>query len=234
MRVDIDARFLPFSLIIWTVSLLTIIGEQVFISLVIVVVLISIYFRKLNIVHLFVIFVAFLSSFSRTLNTEIPNLSPGVPVIMEVKVISDLNKNRSRNIGIYRQEESNFVVAKSFRLEEVGVINSRKIQYKSKIKLEFSDIHEQFEFGTRLIVKGKIKDYKFQNIAYRMQVDNYFVLKQANVIDRVINQVRRNFLKITTSLLGDARELLPGLILGDTRNQSLTLNKDMKNSGLPI
>jgi len=232
LRLDIDARFLPFSLIIWTVSLLTIIGEQVFIRLVIVVVLISIYFGKLKIVHLFVIFVAFLCSFSRTLNTEIPNLTPGVPVIMEVKVISDLNNNRSRNIGIYRQEESNFVIAKSFRLEEVGIINSRKIHYKSKIKLEFSDIHEQFEFGTRLIVRGKIKDYKFQNIAYRMLVDNYFVLKQANVFDKVINEVRSNFLKITTSLSGDARELLPGLILGDTRNQSLALNQDMKNSGL--
>ena len=232
MRLDIDARFLPFAITIWTVSLLTITGKQVFIVLFVVVVLILIYFKKLKIIQLFVIFVAFLSAFSRTTNTQIPNLTPGIPVIMEVKVISDLNKKVGRNIGIYREEDSNFVIAKSIRFEEVGVKEPRRINYKSKIKIELGKFNDKVEFGTKLIVKGKISAYNFQNIAYSLEVEEYSILKEANLFDKTINKVRSNFLEITTSLSGDARELLPGLILGDTRNQSLALSQDMKNSGL--
>jgi competence protein ComEC len=232
LRLDIDARFLPFAIIIWAVSLLTITGKQVFVALFVVVVLILIYFKKLKIIQLFVIFVAFLSAFSRTTNTQIPNLTQGIPVIMEVKVISDLNKKVGRNIGIYREEDSNFVIAKSIRFEEVGVKEPRRINYKSKIKIELGKFDDKVEFGTKLIVKGKISAYNFQNIAYSLQVEEYSILKEANLFDKAINKVRSNFLEITTSLSGDARELLPGLILGDTRNQSLSLSQDMKNSGL--
>ncbi len=232
MRLDIDARFLPFAITIWTVSLLTITGKQVFVALFVVVVLILIYFKKLKIIQLFVIFVTFLSAFSRTTNTQIPNLTPGIPVIMEVKVISDLNKKVGRNIGIYREEDSNFVIAKSIRFEEVGVKEPRRINYKSKIKIELGKFNDKVEFGTKLIVKGKISAYNFQNIAYSLEVEEYSILKEANLFDKTINKVRSNFLEITTSLSGDARELLPGLILGDTRNQSLALSQDMKNSGL--
>ena len=232
MRLDIDARFLPFAITIWTVSLLTITGKQVFVVLFVVVVLILIYFKKLKIIQLFVIFVAFLSAFSRTTNSQIPNLTPGIPVIMEVKVISDLNKKVGRNIGIYREDDSNFVIAKSIRFEEVGVKEPRRINYKSKIKIELGKFNDKVEFGTKLIVKGKISAYNFQNIAYSLEVEEYSILKEANLFDKTINKVRSNFLEITTSLSGDARELLPGLILGDTRNQSLALSQDMKNSGL--
>jgi competence protein ComEC len=232
LRLDIDARFLPFAITIWTVSLLTITGKQVFVALFVVVVLILIYFKKLKIIQLFVIFVTFLSAFSRTTNTQIPNLTPGIPVIMEVKVISDLNKKVGRNIGIYREEDSNFVIAKSIRFEEVGVKEPRRINYKSKIKIELGKFNDKVEFGTKLIVKGKISAYNFQNIAYSLEVEEYSILKEANLFDKTINKVRSNFLEITTSLSGDARELLPGLILGDTRNQSLALSQDMKNSGL--
>ena len=232
MRLDIDARFLPFAIIIWTVSLLTITSKYVLVALLVVVVLILIYFKKLKFIHLFIIFVAFLSAFSRTTNTQIPNLTPGIPVIMEVKVISDLSKKVGRNIGIYREEESNFVIAKSIRLEEVGIQEPRRINYKSKIKIEFGKFNNKVEFGTKLIVKGKISAYDFQDIAYSLKVEKYSILKEANLFDKAINKVRSNFLGITTSLSGDARELLPGLILGDTRNQSLSLSQDMKNSGL--
>ena len=232
MRLDIDARFLPFAITIWTVSLLTITGKQVFIALFVVIVLILIYFKKLKIIQLFVIFVAFLSAFSRTTNSQIPNLTPGIPVIMEVKVISDLNKKVGRNIGIYREYDSNFVIAKSIRFEEVGLKEPRRINYKSKIKIELGKFDDKVEFGTKLIVKGKISAYNFQNIAYSLEVEEYSILKEANLFDKAINKVRSNFLEITTSLSGDARELLPGLILGDTRNQSLALSQDMKNSGL--
>ena len=232
MRLDIDARFLPFAITIWTVSLLTITGKQVFVALFVVVVLILIYFKKLKIIQLFVIFVTFLSAFSRTTNTQIPNLTPGIPVIMEVKVISDLNKKVGRNIGIYREEDSNFVIAKSIRFEEVGVKEPRRINYKSNIKIELGKFNDKVEFGTKLLVKGKISAYNFQNIAYSLEVEEYSILKEANLFDKTINKVRSNFLEITTSLSGDARELLPGLILGDTRNQSLALSQDMKNSGL--
>jgi competence protein ComEC len=232
LRLDIDARFLPFAITIWTVSLLTITGKQVFVALFVVVVLILIYFKKLKIIQLFVIFVAFLSAFSRTTNTQIPNLTPGIPVIMEVKVISDLNKKVGRNIGIYREDDSNFVIAKSIRFEEVGVKEPRRINYKSRIKIELGKFDDKVEFGTKLKVKGKISAYNFQNIAYSLQVEEYSILKEANLFDKAINKVRSKFLEITTSLSGDARELLPGLILGDTRNQSLALSQDMKNSGL--
>jgi competence protein ComEC len=151
---------------------------------------------------------------------------------MEVKVISDLDKNVSRNIGIYREEESNFVIAKSIRLEEVGIQEPRRINYKSKIKIELGKFNDKVEFGTKLIVQGKISAYNFQNIAYSLQVEEYLILKEANLFDKAINKVRSNFLATTSSLSGDARELLPGLILGDTRNQSLALSQDMKNSGL--
>ena len=151
---------------------------------------------------------------------------------MEVKVISDINKSMGRNFGIYREEESNFVIAKTFRLEEVGIEDSKKINYKSKIKIELLNIQDDVEFGARLIVKGKISEYNFQNITYSIKADSYFVSKKANKFDKAINIVRSNFLEITKDLSGDARELLPGLILGDTRNQSLALSENMKNSGL--
>jgi competence protein ComEC len=232
LRLDIDARFLPFAIIIWTVSLFTITGKQVLVALLVVLVLILIYFTKLNIIHLFVIFVAFLSAFSRTTNTQIPNLTPGIPVLMEVKVISDLNKKVGRNIGIYREEESNFIIAKSVRLEEVGIQDPRRINYKSKIKIELGKFNNKVEFGTKLIVKGKISEYNFQDITYSLKVEEYSILKEANLFDKAINKVRSNFLEVTKLLPGSARELLPGLILGDTRNQSLSLSQDMKNSGL--
>ena len=232
MRLDIDVRFLPFAIIIWIVSLLTITSKYVLVTLLVVAVLTFIYFKKLKFIHLFVVFIAFLSAFSRTTNIQIPNLTPGIPVIMEVKVISDLNKKVGRNIGIYREEECSFVIAKSIRLEEVGIEDPRRINYKSKVKIELGKFDDKVEFGTKLIVQGKISAYNFQNIAYSLQVEEYSILKEANLFDKSINKVRSNFLEITTSLSGDARELLPGLILGDTRNQSLALNQDMKNSGL--
>ena len=232
MRLDIDARFIPFAIIIWLASLFTLIGKQHFVVSLAVIIVILIYFKKLNYLHLLVVFVAFLSTFSRIANIQIPNLTPGIPVIMEVKVISDINKSMGRNFGIYREEESNFVIAKTFRLEEVGIEDSKKINYKSKIKIELLNIQDDVEFGARLIVKGKISEYNFQNITYSIKADSYYVSKKANKFDKAINIVRSNFLKITKDLSGDARELLPGLILGDTRNQSLALSENMKNSGL--
>jgi competence protein ComEC len=232
LRLDIDARFIPFAIIIWLASLFTLNGKQHFVTLLAVIIVILIYFKKLNYLHLLVVFVAFLSTFSRIANIQIPNLTPGIPVIMEVKVISDINKSMGRNFGIYREEESNFVIAKTFRLEEVGIEDPKKINYKSKIKIELLNIQDDVEFGARLIVKGKISDYNFQNITYSIKADSYFVSKKANKFDKAINIVRSNFLEITKDLSGDARELLPGLILGDTRNQSLALSENMKNSGL--
>ena len=232
MRLDIDARFIPFAIIIWLVSLFTLTGNQHFVVLIAVIIVTLIYFEKLNYLHLLVVFVAFISTFSRIANIQIPDLTPGIPVIMEVKVVSDINRNAGRNFGIYREEESNFVIAKTYRLEEVGVEDSKKINYKSKVKIELLNIQDDVEFGARLIVKGKISEYNFQNITYSIKADSYFVSKKANKFDKAINNVRSNFLEITKDLSGEARELLPGLILGDTRNQSLALSENMKNSGL--
>ena len=175
---------------------------------------------------------AFISTFSRIANIQIPDLTPGIPVIMEVKVVSDINRNAGKNFGIYREEESNFVIAKTYRLEEVGVEDSKRINYKSKVKITLLSIQDDVEFGARLIVKGKISEYNFQNTTYSIKADSYFVSKKANKFDKAINNMRSNFLEITKDLSGDSRELLPGLILGDTRNQSLALSENMKNSGL--
>ena len=85
---------------------------------------------------------AFISTFSRIANIQIPDLTPGISVIMEVKVVSDINRNAGRNFGIYREEESNFVIAKTYRLEEVGVEDSKKINYKSKVKITLLSIQD--------------------------------------------------------------------------------------------
>ena len=152
--------------------------------------------------------------------------------MMEVKVVSDTKNSQGQNFGIFRQENSYTVIAKSYRLEELGIDNGQRINFKAKIKLDFPSFDNEIEFGSRLIVKGKIEKYDFQNISYSLAVENYSVLKKASFFDKSINRVRENFLTVSNNVSGNAKQLLPGLILGDTRNQTLALSQDMKNSGL--
>lgn len=152
--------------------------------------------------------------------------------MMEVKVVSDTKNSQGQNFGIFRQENSYTVIAKSYRLEELGIDNGQRINFKAKIKLDFPSFDNEIEFGSRLIVKGKIEKYDFQNISYSLAVENYSVLKKASFFDKSINRVRDNFLTVSNNVSGNAKQLLPGLILGDTRNQTLALSQDMKNSGL--
>jgi competence protein ComEC len=152
--------------------------------------------------------------------------------MMEVKVVSDTKNSQGQNFGIFRQENSYTVIAKSYRLEEFGINNGQRINFKAKIKLDFPRFDNEIEFGSRLIVKGKIEKYNFQNIPYSLAVENYSVLKKASIFNKSINKVRENFLTVSNNVSGNAKQLLPGLILGDTRNQTLALSQDMKNSGL--
>ena len=152
--------------------------------------------------------------------------------MMEVKVVSDTKNSQGQNFGIFRQENSYTVIAKSYRLEEFGIDNGQRINFKAKIKLDFPSFDNEIEFGSRLIVKGKIEKYNFQNIPYSLAVENYSVLKKASIFNKSINKVRENFLTVSNNVSGNAKQLLPGLILGDTRNQTLALSQDMKNSGL--
>ena len=45
--------------------------------------------------------------------------------MMEVKVVSDTKNSQGQNFGIFRQENSYTVIAKSFRLEEFGIDNPK-------------------------------------------------------------------------------------------------------------
>ena len=232
MRLDIDARFIPFAIIIWSISLSVLSNNRIFVCIIVLVIAILVKFNNANRLYLLTVLVAILSSFTRTTNIEIPKLSPGIPVMMEVKVVSDTKNSQGQNFGIFRQENSYTVIAKSYRLEEFGIDNGQRINFKAKIKLDFPRFDNEIEFGSRLIVKGKIEKYNFQNIPYSLAVENYSVLKKASIFNKSINKVRQNFLTVSNNVSGNAKQLLPGLILGDTRNQTLALSQDMKNSGL--
>ncbi|MFM1986558.1 MAG: hypothetical protein RIS18_775 [Actinomycetota bacterium] len=232
MRLDIDARFIPFSIIIWTISIFVISYKVILLILSFSLILLLLKFKKINYIHLLVAITALLSSYSRIVNAEVPNLTPGIPVVMELKVISDVNKNKSHNIGIYRPGESFYVIGKTYQIAERGIHDAKIYKFKSRIKVDFEVIGQDIEFGSKIVVNGFLKEYNFQNIKYSIKVDNYYLSKNANILDKFINEIRTNFLDMTSTLPGDAKELLPGLILGDTRNQSQSLSQDMKNSGL--
>ena len=236
MRLDIDARFLPAAIIIWISTLLTFSNR---ITILVVCSTTALFivsflskFSTRFLLFYFVVFVAIISTQSRMSNKSIDVIAPGIPVNIEVKITSDMAKNRSRNIGIYREEDKFVFRAKTIRIEEDLINNAKGYDFKSQVQLEFSKIDSGIEFGSRLIVKGKLKKYDFGNIAYTLDVENYKILESSSYLNRTINRIRDNFLSQTNKLSGDAQQLLPGLILGDVRNQSDSLKQDMRNSGL--
>jgi len=232
LRLDIDARFIPFALIIWINSVLAI-SDLKLISLAIVflITLISFY-KKINYLYALVALVAVVSSFAHQSKARISELTPGIPVVVYAKVISDIESSSGKNIGIFRQEDTYSVIGKTFRIEETGLKKNKGFEYKSKIKLDFNQINPNIAFGTKLKAQGYLKEYNFQNITYSIKVDKVQIVKSPNLLDKSLNFIRAKFLLVTSKTKGDAVELLPGLILGDTRNQTESLNQDMRNSGL--
>jgi competence protein ComEC len=232
LRLDIDARFVPFAVIIWINSVL-IITKHLEVAIFLLLLLIILTFvTRINYLYSLAAIVTIISSFAHISKEKIIELTPGVPVVAYVKVISDVENNAGRNVGIFRQEDTFSVVSKSFRIEETGLKQNKGFIYKSRIKLDFSEINNDIEFGTKLKVKGHLKSYDFQNITYSLKVEDFQIVRKPNLLDKSLNTIRSNFLNISSKTRGDAIELLPGLILGDTRNQSQSLNQDMKNSGL--
>ena len=164
MRLDIDARFIPFALIIWINSVLAI-SDLKLISLAIVflITLISFY-KRINYLYVLVAFVAVVSSFAHESKARISELTPGIPVVVYAKVISDIESSSGKNIGIFRQEDTYSVIGKTFRIEETGLKKNKGFEYKSKIKLDFNQINPNIAFGTKLKAQGYLKEYNFQNI----------------------------------------------------------------------
>ena len=164
MRLDIDARFIPFALIIWINSVLAI-SDLKLISLAIVflITLISFY-KKINYLYALVALVAVVSSFAHQSKARISELTPGIPVVVYAKVISDIESSSGKNIGIFRQEDTYSVISKTFRIEETGLKKNKGFEYKSKIKLDFNQINPNIAFGTKLKAQGFLKEYNFQNI----------------------------------------------------------------------
>ena len=129
MRLDIDARFLPAAIIIWISTLLTFSNR---ITILVVCSTTALFivsslskFSTRFLLFYFVVFVAIISTQSRMSNKSIDVIAPGIPVNIEVKITSDMAENRSRNIGIYREEDKFVFRAKTIRIEE-DLINNAK------------------------------------------------------------------------------------------------------------
>lgn len=236
MRLDIDVRFAPLAAIIWIISILAISEKTLFLAYVILLLITTyIFYQKssiFNFLYLIAALATIIASYSHSADKNLNDLTPGVPVIIEVKVVSDLKKADSRSFGIYREDDKYIVFAKTYLVTEEIKGQTRTYQYRSKIQLQFQNPDNLIQYGSKLKVKGYLSEYNFQNISYSLEVKSYSLILQPNYIDIAINKIRGNFLLITNRLPGISKELLPGLILGDTRNQSKALAQDMKNSGL--
>ena len=150
MRLDIDARFVPFAVIIWINSVLIITKHLEVVIFLLFLLVILTFFTRINYLYTLAAFVTIISSLAHISKEKIIELTPGVPVVAYVKVISDVRNNAGKNIGIFRQEDTFSVVGKSFRIEETGLKQNKGFTYKSKIKLDFNEINRDIEFGTKL------------------------------------------------------------------------------------
>jgi competence protein ComEC len=95
-----------------------------------------------------------------------------------------------------------------------------------------TSLTKNLAYGSRIKIIGQLEESNYINFTYEMTSEKIWLINQPNLMNRTINTIRNNFILNSQKINSEGSELLPGLILGDTRYQSKVLKEDMKLSGL--
>ena len=232
MRLDIDVRFLPFATLIW----LVILGNQYlsFTSvLAITVILITIFYLRFSNILLTtsLILVAVLSmtiSYFHLEDFNLQKLNLNKEFELTGEIRSDLIPTYAPKFGTLEMFSKYYFKFKIDNLKQEN-ISVENISHLIKVNVSNS---EDLEFGTKIKLHGHLNSSNFLNFRYEITPEKIIYLHKPNFINRVINEIRNKFILNARKINSEGAELLPGLILGDTRFQSKTLKEDMKLSGL--
>ena len=234
MRLDIDLRYLPFAIIIWLTCLANfILSSNVLIYCCIGLILIYIIFGRFNLIFLSYLLITILTILISNyrfveFNIEDFAIDQNKEVIVIGEIKSDLIPIDSPRFGTLEMYPSYYF---KFRLDTL-IQEQKSFQNISKvIKVNTSNI-ENLEFGTKIKFEGIIEKTNFGSIKYEITPELITHIGKPNLFNQSINQIRNNFISATQKINSQGAELLPGLILGDTRFQSKSLKENMKISGL--
>ncbi|MEY2827027.1 MAG: hypothetical protein RLZZ183_146, partial [Actinomycetota bacterium] len=234
MRLDNDLRFLPFAGLIWFIIL----GNHLFsyttvifwVSLLFILFLIL--FRNtffLISYFLFAILILLTIYFRLSeFNSQDYNLKLGEQVEIIGQIRSDLIPTSAPKFGTLE------MFPKYYFKFAVDNIEQNRISIKDisePIKVNTS-IVKNLAYGSRIKIIGQLEESNYINFRYEITSEKIWLINQPNLMNRTINTIRNNFILNSQKINSEGSELLPGLILGDTRYQSKVLKEDMKLSGL--
>lgn len=234
MRLDNDLRYLPFAILIWLIIISNnyITFNTVLFFTIILFVLFLIVFKNklLMITYFFVAILTILISYFRLQEANFQildlNLDKKIELIGEIR--SDLMPANLPKYGTLDMFTKYYFKFKVDYLKQDQIVFKNVTQL---IKVNTSN-PQQLEYGTKIKIVGNLESLNFLNFKYEITPENIIILNKPNFISRSINNIRNNFILSTKKISSEGSELLPGLILGDTRFQSKLLKEDMKSSGL--
>ena len=237
MRLDLDVKFVPFAFIIWFTCICCFYIELKYI---IFSIFFLIFFFKIINIEVRLIFIYSLCAFITVLlcwariivNNEITslNLKVGQVIIVTGQVVSDGILKQNINFGTIK---NNSKFEYELKLKTLKIINSRSnYDIHNTIKILVDQNEEKLNFGEQIKAKGKLEKNVFGQVQYILRVQNFEIISDANFVNKYFNNLRNRFTDSTKFMNKESAGLLPGLILGDTRNQSKKLKSDMQISGL--
>jgi len=232
LRLDNDVRFLPFATLIW----LIILGNKYlsFTSvLTFVVISMSIFFLSYSnkLFSTSLILVAILAmtiSYFRSDDFNLQSLNLNEKFELTGEIRSDLIPTNLPKFGTLDMFSKYY-----FKLK-IDNLNQKNTYIKNISQLIKVDVtnSEYLEYGAKVKLIGYLEPSYFLNFDYEITPEKIIYLSKPTFINRSINKIRNNFILSAQKINTEGSELLPGLILGDTRFQSKILKEDMKSSGL--
>ena len=234
MRLDNDLRFLPFASLIW----LIILGNNYLTFKIVLICTFSLFVFSFILIKdkLFIISCLFVATLTMTIcyfriqesNLEKIdlNLAKEIELIGEIK--SDLMPTNLPKFGTLDMFSKYYFKMKVDYLKQDQIVLN---DYSQLIKVNTSN-SQLLAYGSDIKITGNLESSNFLNYDYEITPEYIVVLNKPNLINNSINSIRNNFILSTKKISSEGSQLLPGLILGDTRFQSKLLKEDMKSSGL--
>jgi ComEC/Rec2-related protein len=151
------------------------------------------------------------------------------------------NKTQVKIVGVaksdlkYRPNSNPFNTQGKWEL----IINSQEIHtedasWRAEIAVlaifNFED--SNVEYGSMLEIYGNAESSYRKDIALIVNATDHTLLNRPGPFHNSINEFRENFHKIVSQVNFSAAGLIPGLVSGDTRLQSVEFNEAMKRTGL--
>ncbi|MFM1825795.1 MAG: hypothetical protein RLZZ37_430 [Actinomycetota bacterium] len=234
MRLDNDIRFLPFATLIWLILLAGVYFslKTVLICLIVILLFILIIFknRLFTISLILITILTIIIGHFRLNNFDFQNYNINfdkkIELIGEIK--SDLIPSNLPKYGTLEMFPKYYFKLKINSLKQDNILLKDISQI---IKVNTSDT-KYLDYGTRIKLVGRLKQTNYLNFTYEITPEKITIINNPSLINQTINMIRTNFILSAKRISSEGSELLPGLILGDTRFQSKTLKEEMKLSGL--